>query len=49
VIDRELPVAAAHEAFGPQETLIEPDQMLELEGILVELLDEAAQRAGSLS
>ena len=49
VIDRELPVAAAHEAFGPRETLIEPDQTLELEDILVELLEEAAQHAGSVS
>ena len=44
VIDRELPVTSADEAFNADGTLIEQDLALELEGILVELLDEA-QRA----
>jgi chromate reductase, NAD(P)H dehydrogenase (quinone) len=47
VIDRELPVPAAHEAFGQQGALAEPDRMLELDGILAELLAEAAWHARS--
>jgi chromate reductase len=45
VIDRELPVPSADEAFDQQGTLVEPDQMLELDGILLELLAEAARNA----
>jgi chromate reductase len=47
VIDRELPVPAAHEAFDEEGTLLERDQMLELDGILAELLGEAARHARS--
>jgi chromate reductase len=47
VIDRELPVPAADEAFDEQGALADPDQMLELDGMLVELLGEAARNAGS--
>jgi chromate reductase len=45
VIDRELPVPTAHDAFDRQGTLVEPDQMLELDGILLELLASAARNA----
>jgi chromate reductase, NAD(P)H dehydrogenase (quinone) len=45
VIDRELPVATAEEAFNADGTLAERDQTLELDGILVDLLAEAARRA----
>jgi chromate reductase len=45
VIDRELPVPNADEAFDQQGTLAEPDQVLELDGILLELLAEAARHA----
>jgi chromate reductase len=45
VIDRELPVPAAHEAFDQEGTLVEPDQILALDGILVELLADAARDA----
>jgi chromate reductase, NAD(P)H dehydrogenase (quinone) len=41
VIDRELPVSSADEAFNADGTLVEQDLALELDGILVELLDEA--------
>ena len=47
VIDRELPVASAHQAFGPRGALAEADQMLELDGILAELVAEAARHARS--
>ncbi len=43
VIDRELPVASAAEAFDPRGALIEPDLSLELAGILAEL-DESVER-----
>jgi chromate reductase len=46
VIDRELPVALAEEAFARDGTLAEEDQALELGGILAEL---AAQASGRLS
>jgi len=46
VIDSELPVATADEAFNADGTLVEHDQVLELDGILLELLEEAARSAG---
>src|SRR6202043_2387736 len=39
VIDRELPVASAHEAFEDDGSLTDHDRTRELEGILIELLD----------
>jgi chromate reductase, NAD(P)H dehydrogenase (quinone) len=53
VIDRELPLAAADEAFNADGTLVEHDQMLELDGILADLLAErrgpdAAKLAGAV-
>jgi chromate reductase len=47
VIDRELPVAVAHQAFDERGTLLERDQMLELDAILAELLAGAARHARS--
>jgi chromate reductase len=47
VIDRELPVAAAHEAFKDDGGLTDYDVTLELGGILLELLDSARQRVGA--
>jgi chromate reductase, NAD(P)H dehydrogenase (quinone) len=44
VIDRELPVASAHDAFEDDATLGDRDVVLELDGILVELLYSAQQR-----
>lgn len=44
VIDRELPVGAAHEAFAHDGTLNDGDLALELDGVLVELLYAAQQR-----
>ncbi|HXW59579.1 MAG TPA: NAD(P)H-dependent oxidoreductase [Solirubrobacteraceae bacterium] len=41
LIDRELPVAGADEAFDPDGALAEREQELELDSILTELLDEA--------
>ena len=41
VIDRELPVGSAAEAFNADGTLVERDQALELDAILVDLLAEA--------
>jgi chromate reductase len=49
VVDRELPIAGADEAFGEDGQLLEHDQTLELEGILAELLDEVRHRAARLS
>ena len=46
VIDRELPVPTAEDAFNADGTLVEPDQVLELEGILVELEAEATLHTG---
>jgi chromate reductase, NAD(P)H dehydrogenase (quinone) len=46
VIDRELPVAIADEAFNYDGSLAEHDQELELAGILAELLAEGARHAG---
>jgi chromate reductase len=44
VIDRELPIASAREAFTADAALKDKDLVLELEGILVELLYSAQQR-----
>ena len=46
MIDRELPVAVAEEAFDADGRLVVHDQLLELDGILVELLAESARHAG---
>ena len=48
VLDRELPVAGADEAFGEDGRLLDDDLTLELEGILAELADEVRQRAARL-
>ena len=45
VIDRELPIALADEAFDEHGMLTVPEQMLELDGILAELLAEGARHA----
>jgi chromate reductase len=47
VIDRELPIAMADQAFAPDGTLAERDQALELGGILADLVAETARRDGS--
>lgn len=47
VIDLELPVADAANAFNPDGTLAEHDQVLALGEILAELQAEAAQRAAA--
>jgi chromate reductase, NAD(P)H dehydrogenase (quinone) len=44
VIDRELPVPTADEAFDEGGALVEHDQTLELESILLELVDAAQRR-----
>jgi chromate reductase len=44
VIDRELPIASARDAFTADATLKDEDVVLELEGILVELLYSARDR-----
>jgi chromate reductase, NAD(P)H dehydrogenase (quinone) len=44
VIDRELPLGQAGEAFDASRGLIDPDQQLRLDEILAELLDEADVR-----
>ena len=46
VVDRELPVAGADEAFEENGRLFDHDLSLELDSILAELLDEVRQRAG---
>ena len=46
VVDRELPVAGAAEAFDERGRLLDEDSSLERESILAELLDEVRQRAG---
>src|SRR5436305_10452035 len=46
VIDRELPVAGADEAFDETGRLHDDDLRLELEGILAELADTVRQRTG---
>src|SRR5690349_21063081 len=45
VIDRQLPIALADEAFDERGLLADHDQMLELGGILAELVSEATQHA----
>ena len=45
VIDRELPIALADEAFDEQGMLVSPEQVLELGGILAELATEGARHA----
>jgi chromate reductase, NAD(P)H dehydrogenase (quinone) len=44
VVDRELPVATAHEAFSEDGALSDEDLALELGGILAELLESAERR-----
>jgi len=44
VIDRELPVAAAQDAFAPDDSLLEQDLVMELGGILAELTEAAQLR-----
>jgi chromate reductase, NAD(P)H dehydrogenase (quinone) len=44
VIDRELPVGCAHAAFEDDATLRDKDAVLELEGVVAELLDSVQQR-----
>jgi chromate reductase, NAD(P)H dehydrogenase (quinone) len=44
VIDRELAVPAAHEAFGDDGTLNDHDLTLTLDNVLIELLDTAKRR-----
>src|SRR5450755_45162 len=43
IIDRELPVGSAHDAFEDDATLKDRDLVLELDGILVELLYSVQQ------
>ena len=45
VIDRELAIALADEAFDEQGMLVSPEQVLELGGILAELATEGARHA----
>jgi chromate reductase len=47
VIDRELPVALADDAFTDRGALVDGDQALELAEILVELLAAASRRPGT--
>jgi chromate reductase len=47
VVDRELPVANAAEAFTDDDRLVDRDLTLELGGILAELTAEAVQRAAA--
>jgi chromate reductase, NAD(P)H dehydrogenase (quinone) len=49
VVDRELPIAGAAEAFDDAGRILDRDLTLELEGILAELLEEARQRAARLT
>ena len=49
VVDRELPVAGADEAFDETGRIVERDLTLELEGIIAELLEQARQHAARLS
>ena len=44
VVDRDLPVAGAAEAFDASGRLRDHDLSLELESVLAELLDEVRQR-----
>jgi chromate reductase len=45
VIDRELPIALADEAFDEQGIVASPEQVLQLGGILAELVTEGARHA----
>jgi chromate reductase, NAD(P)H dehydrogenase (quinone) len=47
VLDQELPVAAADEAFDGSGALRDPDLSLTLRGILAELIDAAERRAAA--
>lgn len=47
VVDRELPVAMAEEAFNDDGSLKDRDLALELDSILVELLDNIRQRVAA--
>ncbi len=47
VVDRELPVGGADEAFEDDGSLREEDLTLELEGILAELTESARRRSGA--
>jgi chromate reductase len=47
VIDRELPVATAHEAFDEHGALKDRDLVLELDSVLVELLYSVRQRVST--
>jgi chromate reductase, NAD(P)H dehydrogenase (quinone) len=47
VVDRQLPVAAADEAFDDAGSLKDRDLALELDGLLVELLDNIRQRVAA--
>jgi chromate reductase, NAD(P)H dehydrogenase (quinone) len=49
VVDRELPVSGAGEAFADDGRLLDGDLTLELESILAELVDEVRQRAARLA
>jgi chromate reductase len=44
VVDRELPVVTAHEAFDERGVLKDGDLSLELRGVLAELLESSEQR-----
>ena len=44
VVDRELPIATADEAFDESGALLDRDLRLELDGVLAELLNTAQQR-----
>ena len=47
VVDRELPVANADEAFDEQGRLLDPDLEAELGGILLELAAEATRESAA--
>jgi len=47
VVDRELPLAGAHEAFGTDGAVLEPDLRIELGGVLLELVESAEVRAAA--
>ncbi len=48
VMDRELAVPTAHEAFNDDGTLKDPDLTLALDNILIELLDSARRRLATV-
>jgi len=49
VVDRELPVATANEAFDDEGALNDADLGLELEGIVAEMLDAARRRVAGVA